>query len=169
MSSPFEGESFPKPVGYAAIGMLAIIVAMTAVVSAQRRAKLAENPLASYDVEALRHVDVRFEFRPDGALSAFDVLSGRELAVFEEESDSFARGVVKSLTRMRRAEGMILATPMRLTAWSDGRLSLLDPETNGLVELSSFGTNRQVFVSLMEAAGALRTIRGASDVATTGF
>lgn len=156
MGEPFQGRPFPNAVGYAAVGMVLVIVAMTAVVSAERRAARAENPLASYDSEVLRDVDIRFETRPDGAVSAFHVGTGRELAVFSEGTDSFTFGVLKSLTRLRRAEGLAPVTPMRLTAWADGRLSLHDPQTQGLVELSSFGSHRDAFVKLMEAAGVVR-------------
>ncbi|MEO1482115.1 MAG: photosynthetic complex assembly protein PuhC [Myxococcota bacterium] len=171
MSDPFNGEPFPKAVGYAVIGMLGIIITMTAIVSYQKRQVMRENPLTAYaTTEALRHVDIRFETRPDGAMCAFDVHTGRELAVYaNDDTASFARGVIKSLARMRQAESMGLVTPMRLTAWSDGRLSLFDPQTNGLIELSSFGTNKAVFVSLMEEAGALRRLKGGHDVATTTF
>lgn len=171
MAYSFNGEPFPKAIGYGVVAMLGIIITMTAIVSYQKRQIRRENPLTAYDsAEALRHLDVRFETRPDGAVCAFDVRTGRELAVYvDDDTASFARGVVKSLARMRQAESMGLVTPMRLTAWSDGRLSLFDPQTNGLVELSSFGTNKAVFVSLMEEAGALRRVKGGSDVATTTF
>lgn len=171
MSDPFGGEPFPKSVGYAVFGMLAIIITMTAIVSYQRHWQKLDNPLVEYaGTEALTTVHVRFEKRPDGAMSAWDVQTGRELAVYRNGDNSFAVGVIRSMMRMRHAEDLLLVTPLQLTAWADGRMSLFDPDTNGLIELSSFGINKQVFVDLMAEAGVLRKLEeGGSDVVSTGI
>ncbi|MEL6547258.1 MAG: photosynthetic complex assembly protein PuhC [Myxococcota bacterium] len=168
MSDPHGGQPFPKAVGYAVIAMLAVIVTLTAIVSYQRHWVTPPDPLVNYqDTEALTTISVRFEKRPDGALSAWDVRTGRELAVYENGENSFAVGVIRSLARLRNAENLVLVTPMQLTAWADGRLSLFDPQTRGLIELGSFGTHKQVFVELMKEAGALRDLSaGGRDVAS---
>ncbi len=170
MSDPFKHKPFPNAVGYGAVVMLAIIVTMTAIVSYQKYWVKRDNPLVEYaDTEPLTTVQVRFEMLPDGAMSAWDVQTGREMAVYRNGESSFAVGVIKSMIRMRNAENLLLVTPMQLTAWADGRLSLFDPQTNGLIEIGSFGIHKQTFVELMEEAGALRMTEGASDVASANL
>ena len=48
-------------------------------------------------------------------------------------------------------------TPFRLSAWSDGRLTLDDPATARHIELQAFGsTNTEVFAQLLTAHGGTR-------------
>ena len=58
------------------------------------------------------------------------------------------------MARTRKSEGVGPQDPFRLSAWSDGRLTLDDPATARHIELQAFGsTNTEVFAQLLTAHG----------------
>lgn len=88
-----------------------------------------------------------FHDRADGAVTVTE--AGKQVAVFEGEQ-GFIRGILRSMARQRRGEGLTSAEPFRLTAWADGRMTLDDPATGERIELEAFGpTNAAVFASLL--------------------
>lgn len=99
----------------------------------------------------LAHRDLRFTDRRDGSVLIEDIASGRVAGTVAAGSKSgFVRGVMRGLARDRHKRGLGDAQPFRLTAWSDGELSLVDPTDGRTIELSAFGaTNRAAFAALL--------------------
>lgn len=62
----------------------------------------------------------------------------------------FVTVVQNGLERVRLVHGVAADLPVRLIRYADGRLSLLDPETNWNVELYAFGSdNKAAFERLL--------------------
>lgn len=62
----------------------------------------------------------------------------------------FVTVVQNGLERVRRVHGVALDLPVRLVRHADGRLSLIDPETDWNVELYAFGSdNKAAFERLL--------------------
>lgn len=106
--------------------------------------------------------DLRFQDRKDGGVDVTTV-EGRPVGLIASGTGGFARGVLRSLARARKREGVGIEAPFRLTRWQDGRLSLDDPSTGEHVNLEVFGpTNAAAFATLWRAADAARNARTAS-------
>lgn len=146
-----------QPIPRAAIAAACTFVLVTlAGVSAARLAGM--QPEASPVLErAADHVasvkarDLRFIDQPDGSLRIVDAASGGIAHVIEPGSKSgFIRGVMRGMARERKKYGAGQAMPFRLTLWANGQLSLTDPATGRIIELSGFGdTNRTAFMGLL--------------------
>jgi putative photosynthetic complex assembly protein len=105
--------------------------------------------------------DLRFADRPDGSVLVTSA-DGLPVGVMESGTNGFARGVLRSLARERKREGIGQEPPFRLTRWADGRLSLDDPSTGEHVDIEVFGpTNAAAFANLWRAADAARHQRTA--------
>jgi len=105
--------------------------------------------------------DLRFADRADGAVVVTDTGTGQTVDVLQGEQ-GFIRATMRGLARARRSEGIGGAAPFRLTAWSDGRLSLDDAETGRHVELGAFGSlNTAVFARLLKAGPYVEQAAGA--------
>jgi putative photosynthetic complex assembly protein len=156
MGDPFEGRPFPRgPLVGAAllVGASIVLAALGRYADVGRTALPAGTPVAAYDL--------RFADRKDGSV-AVTTAAGQPVGELASGTGGFARGVMRSLTRARKREGIGQETPFRLTRWTDGRLSLDDPATGEHVNLEVFGpTNSAVFAKLWlaadEAAHAQRT------------
>jgi putative photosynthetic complex assembly protein len=65
-------------------------------------------------------------------------------------TNGFLRATLRGLATERKRESQGAEVPFRLTAFADGRLTLLDPVTGRLVDLGAFGrTNEDAFAHLM--------------------
>ena len=65
-------------------------------------------------------------------------------------SNGFLRATLRGLARERKRHEGGPEIPFRLTAWSNGRLTLADPATGRTVDLAAFGpTNAEVFGRLL--------------------
>ena len=89
--------------------------------------------------EALASRELHFLDEAGGVVSVRDARSGDELARIDSGEDGFVRSVMRGLVRTRNAQGIGPEVPFRLTAWDRGFLSLEDPATGRLVELTAFG------------------------------
>lgn len=66
------------------------------------------------------------------------------------EHGGFVTVVQNGLERVRLVHGVAADLPVRLIRYADGRLSLIDPETNWNVELYAFGSdNKAAFERLL--------------------
>jgi putative photosynthetic complex assembly protein len=115
---------------------------------------VAANPVTMRAATAMQPLMVRdlsFVDRPDGGITVTDAKTGTTRHTIAAFSDSgFIRGVLRGMSRDRAMRGVGPTAPYRLAAWPNGQLSLTDPATGRVVELSSFGeTNRQTFLALM--------------------
>jgi len=91
--------------------------------------------------EPVASLEIRFEDRADGTVAVLDAADGREIARLAVGEDGFIRSVMRGLARERRAQGLGQQTPFRLTSWTHGFVSLEDPTTGRLVELTAFGSD----------------------------
>ncbi len=103
--------------------------------------------------------DLRFEDRADGAVAVLDARDGRQVDVAAAGTNGFLRATMRGLARERALRGVEdrIDAPFRLTAWSDGRVTLDDPSTGRHVELEAFGrTNEEAFARLLTAPGGAK-------------
>ncbi len=98
---------------------------------------------------------LRFEDRADGAVLVYDAAAhptdadASPLAV-ETGENGFLRGVLRGFARTRHLDQVAAAAPFELTAWADGRMTLVDPATGRHADLEAFGpANVPVFSRLL--------------------
>jgi len=88
--------------------------------------------------------------RDDGAVVIRDAADGRVVLVLPPGQDGFMRGTLRGLARDRRLRNLGPEAPFRLTAWSDGRMTLDDMATGRRLDLLAFGqTNAEAFLRLL--------------------
>ena len=94
-----------------------------------------------------------FTDRSDGGIEVRDADYGQRLIyIVAPETNGFMRGVLRGLARARRNEHVGQAPAFTLTRWSDGRLTITDPQTGHDVPLEVFGpSNSLPFARLLEA------------------
>lgn len=96
--------------------------------------------------------ELRFEDRADGGIAIVDARDGRGIDSVAPGTNGFLRSAVRGLVRERKRQGVGADTPFRLSARTDGRLTLEDPATGRRIDLESFGaTNAAVFARLLPA------------------
>lgn len=83
--------------------------------------------------------EVRFEVQGDGTLSVYDVGQGREITRLSSDKNGFIFGMLRGIKQKRDVAHTDTATPLRITRWQDGRMTLDDPSTGMHVAVSSFG------------------------------
>ncbi|MCX7889982.1 MAG: photosynthetic complex assembly protein PuhC [Rhodobacteraceae bacterium] len=82
------------------------------------------------------------------AVTVRDAADGRVIA--DLAHGGFVAVVQNGLAREREVHGLDPRLPVRLVAYANGRLALVDPETGWSVELGNFGNqNRAAFERLM--------------------
>ena len=99
---------------------------------------------------AIEQRDLIFADRADGAIVITEPgAAGEPVRVVQPGTDGFIRVAVRGLAFERERHGIGGAAPFRLMRTADDRMWLIDPETNGKVEVSAFGPgNRNVFAQL---------------------
>ena len=99
---------------------------------------------------AVEQRDLIFADRADGAIVITEPGNvGEPVRVVQPGTDGFIRVAVRGLAFERERHGVGSAAPFRLMRTADDRMWLIDPETNGKVEVSAFGPgNRNVFAQL---------------------
>ncbi|MGI3777708.1 MAG: photosynthetic complex assembly protein PuhC [Janthinobacterium lividum] len=87
----------------------------------------------------------------DGAVLLIDGETGAVAGRIAAGGESFVRGILHGAAVSRRLFGVDQRVPYRLTALSDGRLTLSDAATNITIDLTSFGsTNARSFALLLD-------------------
>lgn len=87
--------------------------------------------------------DLRFEDAAHGAIRISDVATGQLVVELEPGQGGFVRATLRGFARERRmADAPGPESPFRLTAWTDGRLTLEDPATGRFVDLGAFGPSQ---------------------------
>lgn len=123
------------------------LLATTGAVVATQIASPVE-PHSNATVVAMR--DIRFADRTDGGVEVTNASDNSVVAELDPNSNNFVRALMRGLVRQRVRESQGPQTPFRLTAWSDGELTLEDPDTHRTVALAAFGpTNAEAFVKLL--------------------
>jgi putative photosynthetic complex assembly protein len=98
---------------------------------------------------------LRFEDGPKGSVLVYDATrnptdaGARPIAV-ETGQNGFLRGTLRGFDRTRHLSGVAEDSPFELTAYANGRLTLVDPATNRHTDLEAFGpTNMAVFAHFL--------------------
>ena len=126
----------------AACGMLTLAVIMTGDQGGQ--------PLPA-DARPVLVRSLLFDDLPDGAVRVVDAAAEQEVGRLAPGSNSFVRGVLRSLVRERGRYQVGRRVPFELTQWSNGHLSLADPATGTHIELRAFGpTNEAAFAAIIQ-------------------
>lgn len=149
MSQPKGDTSFPRG---ALIGAAALI-GLTLVSASAARLTRTGPALPTGTVVAER--DLRFEDRPDGSIVVYDAKSGTEADVLAPGTNGFIRASLRSLANRRKLnhDGNDV---WHVAAWDDGRLTLDDRESGGVIDLEAFGsTNEEAFARLLSVGKAL--------------
>jgi putative photosynthetic complex assembly protein len=95
---------------------------------------------------------LRFADMPDGAVGVFDAANDATVAMLPRGSNNFIRAMLRAVVHQRRDSTPDLASPLVLTRWKDGRLTLVDSADGRIVELEAFGTvNEADFARLLTA------------------
>ena len=88
----------------------------------------------------------------DGRVVLTDGETGTVAGIVPAGGESFVRGILHGTAVSRRLFGVNQRLPYRLTALSDGRLTLADDFTHITIDLVSFGpTNARSFALLLDA------------------
>jgi putative photosynthetic complex assembly protein len=149
VSDPFRDRPFP--IG-ALIGAAALIGFSLLAVTVVRISGVGKSEIPP--PAALSSVDLRFEDRADGGIAVYRERGDEIVEVYEPGTGGFVRGVLRAMARERRSHGMEKTLALRLSRREDGRLTLEDPATGRLVELTAFGpTNEEAFARLLPKEG----------------
>ena len=143
MPQVVSAQPFPKG---ALLGALALMV--LTIVSAAAARLTSAGPVRPTGTIVIER-DFRFADRPDGSIAVMDARSGRQLDVLAPGTNGFIRASLRSLAT-RRKFNHDTSDVWHITAWADGRLTLDDRESGGVIDLEAFGqTNEQAFARLM--------------------
>jgi putative photosynthetic complex assembly protein len=147
MSDPFANHPPSRVPLYGAVALVAFVIAATIII------RFTNEPSTPSPAPILVERDLRFEDRSDGAIVVIDARSATVVEVVSPGADGFIRGTMRALARERRRNGDGPEQSFRLTAGTDGSLTLTDPVTQQRVDLLAFGpTNSAAFARLLRAA-----------------
>ncbi|WP_291295299.1 photosynthetic complex assembly protein PuhC [Elioraea sp.] len=101
--------------------------------------------------------DLHFEDTPHGAIRISDARTGQTVTDLAPGAGGFVRATLRGFARERRAaDAPGPESPFRLTAWSDGRLTLEDPATGRFVDIGAFGPSQvESFTTILIAQGGI--------------
>lgn len=105
---------------------------------------------ARREAAAVQWRTLRFNDTADHGIAIHDAATGRPLDTLYGEQ-GFVRGVLRTLTRERRIQGVSdSVAAFELAVGTDGRLTLRDPATGLSLDLIAFGpTNAGAFARLL--------------------
>lgn len=82
---------------------------------------------------------LRLELQPDGMLSVYDAVENRQVARLDPAKNGFLFGMLRGIQQKRNVAKTDPATPVQVTLWQDGRMTLDDVSTGMHVAVNSFG------------------------------
>lgn len=129
------------------IAMFSLAIAVLLLVSF---AVLTDRPLEGQPLAAPVFTERSILLEPNGtAMRVTDARSGE--VVLDVDNGGFVSVVNDGLERARLVRGVAGNTPVTLTLYQSGRLSLVDPSTGWSTEISSFGPgNTGVWLELLK-------------------
>ncbi len=146
MTAATASPAFPRRVVQAAVAMLAAVLLLIGGL------RLTGWSPAVEPGRVVGERSLRFSDRPDGSVAVMDADSGMLLSVMSGEQ-GFLRGVLRSLARDRRQQGVGAEPPYTLRLHEDGRFVIEDPRTGTRIDLASFGPdNAAVFLRWMPSS-----------------
>ncbi|GAA0607659.1 hypothetical protein GCM10009416_50760 [Craurococcus roseus] len=150
MPRPPRGRS-PHPSVVLATGALLLAVLVATVMSRPRPGDGLE---AGHGRPASVSIDLRFEDLPDGGVAVRRADDGAAVAVLAPGTEGFVRATLRGLARDRKRGDFGPEQPFRLSAWTDGGLSLEDRATGRTLDLRAFGSTQvEAFSRLLPASG----------------
>ncbi len=136
-----------KPFPRGALIGAAVLIGLT-IVSATAARLTSTGPARPSGTIVLQR-DFRFEDRADGSIAVFDARDGAAVDRLAPGTNGFVRAALRSLASRRKFNGD-RNDIWHITAWGDGRLTLDDHESGGVIDLEAFGqTNEMAFARLM--------------------
>ncbi len=155
MSEPHVSNAIPRPLALSLVALIGL--SLTAALGSKITGfGTSEMPPAT----AVESRDLQFSDRAEGGIAIRDAASGEVIAILEPGTNGFIRGVMRGFARERRSQGVDRQPPFTVTRWSDGRLSISDPETGRRVELDAFGPdNARAFARLLTLGGETQSSR----------
>lgn len=130
--------------------MLALVLACLLIVT---YARVTDRPLAAAPptgVPVVKERQIVLFGDMSGAARVLDV-HGNVIADLDATKGGFVSGMWRVLQRERGKHRVSLDAPVRLVAWQDGRISLIDDSTSWRAELTGFGAdNLAVFARLLD-------------------
>jgi putative photosynthetic complex assembly protein len=138
------------------IGMAAVILITLMLVTATKLGvfETQANPDRARIAAGVVQADSRtltFHDAADGSIWVADGATGQELARYGINEGGFVRSTARALIVPRHQAKIGSETPFQLIEWSDGSMTLHDPETGRGVELASFGDlNHKVYIGLLK-------------------
>jgi putative photosynthetic complex assembly protein len=147
--SALDDKPFPKA---PLIGAFMLVGATLLTVGAARLGLIetpasaaAANPTTASQVISR---DMRFHDLADGGIRV--EIAGQPDQAVAPGTGGFVRGVLRSMVRDRRSQGLGPEAAFRVTEWSDGAVTIEDLATRQVLTLNAFGpTNRQAFLDLI--------------------
>ncbi|MEO0463493.1 MAG: photosynthetic complex assembly protein PuhC [Pseudomonadota bacterium] len=136
---------------------MGVVIAITLALAISTRFGIFErqaNPdIARAEAGAVQS-DIRtltFHDAPDGSIWVADGATGQELARYGINEGGFVRSTARAVITPRLQRGIGPETPFELVEWSNGSMTLRDPETGRGIELASFGDlNHSVYVDILK-------------------
>jgi len=160
MADHHHDQQFPKSILLAAAGLIGVSLVLT-LASRVNDVGTIRMP----DATPVTVLDIRVEDRADGAVAVYSAADGHLINAFAPGTSGFVRGVMRGMARERRRDGIGQQPSFRLTRWSDGRLSLRDPETGVVVNLEVFGpTNSAAFAQLLDPALSAKSDTASQEI-----
>jgi putative photosynthetic complex assembly protein len=152
MSGAVQPAGAGAPAG-GGVPMLALVAAGGAIVISLVLAAIGGSPttMPPASVQATRLL--RFDDARNGAVLVTDSETGRRVAVLAPGTNGFIRATLRGLAHSGGHEEHARANhPFRLTALSDGRLTLDDADSHRTLDLEAFGSlNAGAFAALLTA------------------
>jgi putative photosynthetic complex assembly protein len=147
-----QSEKIPRALVRAMLALVLGVLALVTIARVTGMEPAAQPPIANVAYERL----IVIGDNPAGGVLVTDAVTGAVIADLVENSGGFVGGVRRALEYDRSLhQGIPADAPVRLVRWDDGRLSLIDPESDWAMELWGFGeTNYRAFAALIDDATA---------------
>lgn len=148
MTQQQQQAPFPRAPLIGAALLLGISLLSVAAVRWLGEAEVA--PLPAEPPQRVR--ELTFHDTDHGGVLVREADTGALVARVAYGSNGFLRSTMRGLARERRSRGIGSELPFRVQQEADGRLSLIDPATDRIVDLWAFGAdNAKVFAHLLIA------------------
>jgi putative photosynthetic complex assembly protein len=148
MSSHSHEIYFPKAALYSAFAVVAFSLSFVGLF--QLMGGIARDNSAMVTLSR----DLWFEDRADGGIDVFDARDHSSVDHLMPGTNGFLRAVLRGMVHERRRLQLTNASSFRIAIWTDGRLTVEDPQTHRMVELKAFGPdNSGAFERLLLAQG----------------
>ena len=147
---PPRGRSPHPSMALATCALLLVVLAVTIM----GRPRPGDGREAGQGRPASASIDLRFEDLPGGGVAVRRADDGAAVAVLAPGTEGFVRATLRGLARDRKRGDLGPEQPFRLSAWTDGGLSLEDRATGRTLDLRAFGSTQvEAFARLLPAPG----------------